>query len=117
MDDPSASKQQIAEMLITKFGKKYSTDGSKIRVGNCQLRWARWLETHLIDPNSADGAKLKASALEKSYTRGPPSMATPENIAIAKAALAAGLSIKITALKIGVHPQTIYRWRKRGDLD
>ncbi len=117
VNDPSASNMDVAEMLITKFGKKYSTDASKIRVGNTLMRWARWLEPHLIDPNSVEGAKLKASALDKKYTLGPPSMATPENVAIVKAGLAAGDSIRNIAKKIGSSTQTITRWKKDGTLD
>lgn len=117
MHDPSAENKEIAEMLITKFGKMYSSDASKVRVGNTLMRWARWLEPHLIDPNSVIGVKLRASALDKTYAFGAPSMATPENVAIAKAAIEAGETNVLIAETIGVTPQTIYRWKKTGVLD
>ena len=117
MHEPSASNKDIAEMLITKFGKKYSSDASKVRVGNSLLRWARWLEPHLIDPNSVVGVRLMASALDKRYAYGAPSTATPENVAIAKAAIAVGETNASIAKTIGVSSQTIYRWKKNGILD
>ena len=117
LQDSSAFGVQVAEMLSTKFGIKCSTEASKVRVGNALMRWTRWLEPHLIDPNSVDGARMKVTALDKSYARGRRSMATPQNVAIAKAAIAAGQNKKSVAELIGVSVQTISRWGKEGILD
>lgn len=117
LQDSSASGEEISEMLITKFGKSYSTDASKIRVGNGLKRWARWLEPHLVDPINPEAARLRVSALEKSYAVGRRSMATPENVAIAKAAIAEGKDDRSVARLIGVHANTIKRWRNEGFLD
>lgn len=117
LEEASASGEQISEMLITKFGKSYSTEGSKIRVGNALKRWARWLEPHLVDPSSAASARLRLSALDKNYAVGRRSMATPQNISKARDALAKGKTDKSVAKLIGVHPMTIKRWRDDGVFD
>lgn len=117
MNDSSASGKQIAEMLVTKFGKKYLSDSSKTRVGNTLLRWTRWLEPHLIDPSSADGARMIITAREKSNAVGRRSLATPENVAYAKAAIEAGESFTSVAKSIGITTQTLARWRVKGILN
>lgn len=116
IENPSASGREVGEMLVTKFGNKYNDD-SKIRVGNGLIRWTTWLEPHLVDPSSANSVRLKATALETEYAVGRRSLATPENVALAKEGIAAGESNVQIAKRIGVSSQTIYRWKNNGKLD
>ncbi len=117
MKDSSTSGKQVAEIIATKFGKKYLSDSSKTRVGSALLRWTRWLEPHLIDPNSTEGARMMITAREKSYAVGQRSVATPENVAFAKSAIASGESFTSVAKSIGITTQTLARWRANGVLD
>ncbi|WP_147436032.1 hypothetical protein [Litoreibacter meonggei] len=116
--NPSVSSVEVTEMLVTKFGKRYQTDGSKIRVGNALKRWARWVEPHLIDPKGgAKADSLLEAALSKEAQVGRRTYASPENIAIAKAGYAAGDYGKTIAERLGVSYMTLKRWKDSGKLD
>ncbi|WP_299723081.1 hypothetical protein [uncultured Tateyamaria sp.] len=118
VENPSVSSTEVAEMVDTKFGKSYSTHGTKVRVGQALKRWARWVEPHLIDPKG--GAKSDALlevAKSKVAQVGARTYATPKNIAIAKAGYAAGDSGKVIAERIGMSYATLKRWKDSGKLD
>ncbi|MEN8896683.1 MAG: hypothetical protein ABF248_11430, partial [Yoonia sp.] len=116
--DPSASGEEVSEMLVTKFNKTYTTLGSKLRVGNALKRWARWLEPHLVDPKGgAEATSLKRTAQSTTPAIGRRSYASPENIKIAREGYQLGQAATKIAKKIGVNAETVRRWKRTGLLD
>ena len=115
LDDPHRSGVEIGEEIGTRFSRNYNTEASKLRVGNALRRWAIWLEPHLVDPTNAKGAaRLRISAKSERPGIGAPSLATPENVRKAQAALDEGVRAEDVAKLIGVSRATIYGWSKQG---
>lgn len=118
IEDEAVPGSAVCEMLTTKFGKKYTSEATKTRVGNALKVWARWLEPHLIDPMG--GAKSQA-ALELTRSnqsqRGAPSYATKSSIEFAKNAYARGMLPKDIAAELGINTETVRRWKRSGRLD
>ncbi len=114
---PSATAIEIIDAISFEHGKDYTTEGSKIRVGNALKRWCFWLEPHLIDPDGGSTSEmLKIAATSNQAGRGRTSIATPENLAIAQRGLDEGLSKPEIAKKFGVATNTVYIWIRKGLL-
>jgi hypothetical protein len=115
LEDPHCSGVEIGEEIARRFSRNYNTKASKLRVGNALRRWAIWLEPHLVDPTNANGAaRLRVSAKAKRPGVGAPSLATPENVQKAQAALDGGMRAEDVAKMIGVSRSGFYGWDKRG---
>ncbi|UWQ44976.1 hypothetical protein [Leisingera aquaemixtae] len=115
IEDPHRTGVEIGEEIGTRFSRNYNTEASKLRVGNALRRWAIWLEPHLVDPTNAKGAaRLRISGKSERPGIGAPSLATPENVRKAQAALDQGVRAEDVAKMIGVSRATIYGWSKQG---
>lgn len=115
LDDPHRTGAKIGEEIGLRFSRNYNSEASKLRVGNALRRWAIWLEPHLVDPTNAKGAaRLRISAKSERPGIGAPSLATPENVWKAQAALDQGVRAEDVAKMIGVSRATIYGWSKQG---
>lgn len=115
IEEPHRTGLAIGEEIGRRFNRSYNTEASKLRVGNALRRWAIWLEPHLADPTNAKGAaRLRISAKSGKPGVGAPSLATPENIRKAQAALDEGMRAEDVAKMIGVSRSGFYGWSKRG---
>ncbi|WP_416369674.1 hypothetical protein [Tritonibacter mobilis] len=115
LEDPHRTGVEIGEEIGRRFNRNFNTKASKLRVGNALRRWAIWLEPHIADPTNAKGAaRLRVSAKSERPGVGAPSLATPENVEKAQAALDDGMRAEDVAKMIGVSRSGFYGWAKRG---
>jgi hypothetical protein len=117
IEDPEVSSLEIGTRLGEMFQRDYNSKASKIRVGGAIRRWSIWLEPHLVGPDATGRtATLFISAKANKTGKGAPSLATPENLMRAQAALDSGLRAEDVAKIIGISRSGIYEWGKRGWL-
>ncbi len=115
LESPNIPAADLIDAISLKFGKKYSSYDSKVRVGNALKRWARWLEPHLIDPTGGAASEmLLIGAISGKKSVGARSIATPERINKINADIAGGKSLAQAARDMGLVPRTVYNWRRLG---
>lgn len=115
LDNPDATGVDIGSQMGRQFHRNYNSKASKLRVGNALRRWAIWLEPHLVDPSAESGrTRLRVSSEYDKPGIGAPSLATPDDVQKAQAALDQGMRAEDVAKLIGVSRSGFYHWAKLG---
>lgn len=114
--NPNAKPVEVASAVALELGKNWPTLGSKKRNGGAIMRWAVWLEPHLLDESSSsDAATRIAFALEnntREMTRGRPASLRKAREPELRRLVAEGLSKAEIAKQLNVSPATISNWRR-----
>ena len=110
---PHASAVEVAEAVALELGKNWPTLGSKRRNGGAIMRYAVWLEPHLLDESTSSEAAYRiAYALETNPTpKGRPQSLMRKHEAELRRLLADGLSNAAIGRHFNVSPATIRNWR------
>ncbi len=117
LQDSLIAPYDVCQFITLKFGKIYSNDATIDREGRQLLRWARWLDPSLLNPQgSMRERSFLYSARSKEAGRGRAGTDTPENTKLATELYAQGLSSKQVAKEIGVAAETVRRWVRAGKV-
>ncbi|MEP3437868.1 MAG: helix-turn-helix domain-containing protein [Hoeflea sp.] len=111
---PSAVASNVCDLITNKLGKEFATDATVLRVGNALMRWTRWLEPHLIDPQDSRASILRATATASTGVRGRARFKTQENLNFVSEILLNGGSRREAAKKLGITPEAISNWIAEG---
>jgi hypothetical protein len=107
---PDATSTDIADAVALELGKEWPTTGTRKRNGNAIIRWAVWLEPHLLDTASSSQAAARvAYATDLNVSQGRPTLrksAEPE----VRRMYAEGASVAEIADRFKVATVTIYEW-------
>ena len=114
--NPNAKPVEVASAVALELGKNWPTLGSKKRNGGAIMRWAVWLEPHLLDESSSsDAATRIAFALEnntREMTRGRPASLRNAREPELRRLVEQGLSNSQISRQFNVSPATISNWRR-----
>ncbi len=114
--NPNAKPVEVAAAVALELGKNWPTLGSKRRNGGAIMRWAVWLEPHLLDESSSsDAATRIAFALDnttREKTKGRPASLRKAREPEVRRLVAQGLTNTEIARQLNVSPATISNWRR-----
>ncbi len=114
IDNPDPAPSSVCDLITQKLGKKYVAAASKVREGQALIRWARWVEPHLIDQTRRGAAILNAVAKATTGVRGRPLLATAANLNIVSEMTLANKRRSEIAKRIGVTSEAISSWVSKG---
>jgi DNA-binding NarL/FixJ family response regulator len=116
--NPDASPVEVAEAVALELGKNWPTLGSKRRNGGAIMRYAVWLEPHLLDETTSSEAAYRiAYALDTKLTpKGRPQSLMRKHEPELRRLLAEGLTNTKISKHFNVSPATIRNWRLKLDL-
>ena len=110
---PGASQVEVAAAVALELGKKWPTLGSKLRNGGAIMRYAIWLEPHLLDESTSSEAAYRiAYALDTKLTRkGRPQSLMRKHEPELRRLVGEGLPNARICKHFNVSPATIRNWR------
>lgn len=116
--NPEATALQVADAVATALGKHWPTVATKRRNGNAIIRWAVWLEPHLMDTaSSSDSALRVAYAIDdEEIKKGRPDTLLRMNEQRLRKLVEQELSLANMGRMLNVTPATVRNWMLRLDL-
>jgi DNA-binding NarL/FixJ family response regulator len=111
----NASQVEVAEAVALELGKNWPTLGSKRRIGGAIMRYAIWLEPHLLDEStSSDAAYRIAFALDTKLTpKGRPQSLMRKHEPELRRLIDEGVSNPEIAKPFNVSTATVFNWRRK----
>ena len=113
---PNASQVEVAQAVALELGKPWATRGSMRRNGGAIMRYAVWLEPHLLDESlSSEAAYRIAYALDTKLTKltrkGRPQSLMRKHEPELRRLIAQGVSNTQIGRHFNVSRLTIRNWR------
>jgi hypothetical protein len=110
---PDASQVEVAAAVALELGKRWPTLGSKRRNGGAIMRYAIWLEPHLLDESTSSEAAYRiAYALDTKLThKGRPQSLMRKHEPELRRLIGERLPNARISKQFNVSPATIRNWR------